>query len=364
MPPAYISRPSLAHPQHEITTDEICADIARAHHDHPRLAALLRIARATKVATRRFTRPLGDRTISGDAPITERNAAAYHDAARLAATAAARALAQTGLEPTDIDCVITSHTTSWTVPGLDVHLLDELGIRRDVRRVPMSTLGCVGGAQALVKAVDHVAAYPGSRVLVVVAEALSSVYNHADTTTESMIYKALFGDSAGAFVVTDTPLGPGLEVDSVWEYVLPVSRDRYRGRLDATGLHFLSTKAATESTTDVMPALHEFLDRAGIDTPEFVAVHPGGPRIIADAERGLGIDQEPGVDDEAKMTRHSWASLRQRGNLGGVAILDVLARTYDDPPAEGARGVLFAFGPGFATAACTATWRDQGRLPA
>lgn len=53
-------------------------------------------------------------------------------------------------------------------------------------------------------------------------------------------------------------------------------------------------------------------------------IHPGGPRILHDAAAGLGLA-------EAAL-RHSWNSLRERGNLGGSAVLDVLARTHDDPP--------------------------------
>ncbi|MDX3165858.1 PhlD [Streptomyces scabiei] len=356
MPVAHVTRPAIALPPHHVSTDEICADIRRANPDLPHLAVGLRIARSTQVSSRRFSRPLQHPAISGDAPIAERNEIAFADAAALAVQAASQTLAQTGIGPQDIDCIVTSHTTSWTVPGLDIHLVQALGLRPDVRRIPMSTLGCVGGAQALVKAADHLAAHPGSRVLVVVAEMLSTVYNHRDTTKESMIYKTLFGDSAGACLVTDTPLGPGLLLESTWEYVLPDSRSRYAGRLDAHGLHFESTKSATAAITDVMPALHGFLDQQGLREVEFTILHPGGPRIILDAERQMRVDQDVGPGDEEKLTQHSWASLREEGNLGGAAVLAVLARTHDDPPDDGARGVLLGFGPGFAVAAATVRW--------
>ncbi|MFD9223540.1 PhlD [Streptomyces sp. NPDC060064] len=353
---AHVTRPSIALPEHEITTDEICADIQRAHPDLPRLGVMLRYARRTQVATRRFTRPLSHRAISGDAPIAERNQVAFTDAAELAVRAAKQTLAQTGLTASNVDCVVTSHTSSWTVPGLDVHLIEELGLRPDVRRIPMSTLGCVGGAQALAKAADHVTAHPGSTVLVVVAEMLSTVYNHADANQQSVIYKTLFGDSAGACLVTDTPPGPGLQIDSTWEYLLPRSRERYSGRLDASGLHFDSEKSATEALNDVMPALQTHLGEQRLREVEFAVIHPGGPRVLEDAERGLGIDQEPKLEDKAKLTRHSWSTLREDGNLGGVAVLSVLSRTHDDPPADGARGLLLGVGPGFSATACTATW--------
>ncbi|GHG13714.1 hypothetical protein ACFFSH_30995 [Streptomyces filamentosus] len=54
------------------------------------------------------------------------------------------------------------------------------------------------------------------------------------------------------------------------------------------------------------------------------------------------------------MTRHTWSTMREDGNLGGVGVLSVLSRTHDAPPADGARGLLLGVGPGFAA---TATWR-------
>ncbi|MEV6776218.1 PhlD [Streptomyces syringium] len=348
--PSYVSMPSIALPDHVVTTDDICADISEHHGDNPRLGSILRVIRATGVHTRRFTRPLRSPTVAGTAPIGERNRVAFADSARLAEEAARAALATAGLTPADVDCVVTSHTTSWAVPGLDVHLTGALGLRPDVRRIPMATLGCVGGAQALVRAAREVRAEPGSRVLVVAAETISTIYHHEDTTLESMIYKALFGDSAGACVVTDTPRGPGLRIDDTWEYWLPDSHDRYWGRLDDAGLHFDSTRKAANAAGDVMPALHDWL-RAGQPVtapPRWAAVHPGGPRILDDVAQGLDI--------EPKVLRHSWSSLEENGNLGGVAVLDVLARTHDDPPGDGEEGLLLAFGPGFVAASCRGAW--------
>lgn len=359
MPTAHVTRPTIVLPPHHVTTDEICADIARHHPELPHLSASLRIARSTQVASRYFCRPLQDPSVGGSAPIAERNRIAFVEASALAVHAVQRTLQETGTDPRDIDCIVTSHTTSWAVPGLDAHLIEALGLRPNVRRIPMSTLGCVGGAQALVRAADHLAAHPGSTVLVVVAEMLSAVYSHHDNSIESMIYKSLFGDGAGACLVTGTPTGPGLRLESTWEYLLPDSRGRYAGRLDQAGLHFDSEKSATAAIGDVMPELRRFLAQQELRDVEFTVLHPGGPRIIRDAAAGLNIDQGPDLDDKTKVTRHSWASLREEGNLGGVAVLSVLARTHDDPPAHGARGLLLGFGPGFAVAAATARWETR-----
>ncbi|WP_171166342.1 3-oxoacyl-[acyl-carrier-protein] synthase III C-terminal domain-containing protein [Streptomyces sp. I05A-00742] len=347
--PAYVARPAIALPEHVVTTDDICDDIERHHADHPKLGTYLRVARASGVRSRRFTRPLDSPTVSGGARIKERNLVAFEDCARLAAEAARQALANADLEPSDIDSVVTSHTTSWTTPGLDVHLINALGLRPDVRRTPMASLGCGGGAQALARAADEIMARPDSRVLVVAAETLSTIYRHEDTDLSSMIYKALFGDGAGACVVTGERRGPGLRIDGSWEYLLPNSLDRYWCRVDELGLHFDSTRKAVAAAGEVLPELLGRLKTVGFASPpEWAVVHAGGPRILDDMARGLGIDE--------KVLRHSWNSMENSGNLGGVSVLDVLARTYEEPPEANARGLLVAFGPGFFTTACHGVW--------
>ena len=215
----------------------------------------------------------------------------------------------------------------------------------------MTTLGCGGGAYALSRAADCVAARPGSRVLVVVAEVISAVYHHADTGIEAMIYKALFGDSAAACIVTAESLQPhSIRIDDSWEYVLPGSRDSsYWGRLDELGFHFDSDRAATDAPSQVMPHLAEWLKERRNTAPDWAIVHAGGPGILATVQSGLGL--------AAGQLEHSYASLAQVGNLGCGSVLDVMRRTLDRPPAAGTRGIAVAFGPGFATIAldCTAT---------
>ncbi|MEU3372172.1 PhlD [Streptomyces sp. NPDC006660] len=348
--PAHIAPPCVVLPGHAVTTDEIFADIRQAHAGLPRLEAMLRIAGATTVRTRYFTRPLNAPTVAGNAPLEERNRAAYADALALAADAARGALARAGLRPQDVDALVTSHTTSWTVPSLDVHLIGVLGLRPDVRRHPLGTAGCVGGAQGVVRASQDIAANPGANVLVVTAECLSAAtYNHEDSSLESMVYKVLFGDGAAAAVVSGRPAwgGPGFVVADTFEYLLPDSAERYRGRLNGAGLHFDSTRAATDSFNDSLPALRAWL-RPQEDPLDFAVVHPGGPRILDDAAAGLGLDE--------KALRHAWDSLAGNGNLGGSAVLDVLSRTFEDPPADGARGLLIGFGPGFVLAAARGHW--------
>ncbi|QNS02520.1 beta-ketoacyl-[acyl-carrier-protein] synthase family protein [Streptomyces xanthii] len=343
--PAYVSPPRTVLGTHKVTTEEISDDIRLHHPDHPRLRAVLRVVDNCGVRTRHFTRPLDAATISGTAGVDERTRLAFEDALDLAERASMSALETAGLTVDDIDAIVTTHATGWAVPNLDIHLIHRLGLRPTTRRIAMTTAACGGGAQALIRASDLVAARPGSAVLVVASEVLSATYNHAASSIESMIYKALFGDAAAATVVTSEPLGPGLAVDDTFEYTLPDSVTRYRGRLDDKGMHFESTKLAPTTAAETLTVVKDWY---GAQVPDFTVIHPGGLSIIGDTAEAFGIDPE--------LTRHSTESLADEGNLGGVSLLRVLERTCAAPPAADARGLAVAYGPGFFSAALKCHW--------
>ncbi|MYW46367.1 PhlD [Streptomyces sp. SID161] len=347
--PAHIHHPTTILAPHKITTAEIADDIAAHHPDHPRLGAILRVLGNCGVTTRYFTQPLTADTISGTADIGARATRAFADGLAMAETATRATLTRHGLQPADITGLITTHATGWSVPNLDVHLTHRLGLSPTIRRTALTTTACAGGATALIRAAEQALLYPGSRILVVAAEVLSTAYNHNDTAIEHMIYKALFGDSGAATIVSSDPLGPGLTVqaDGLYEYALPDSLTYYAGRIDSTGLHFDSTKQATGGARHVMPAVTTWLNGRPVDIP---VIHPGSKPIIMDTANALGLTETD--------ARHSLDTLDTEGNLGGVSVLRVLERTHGQPPADGAQALAIAYGPGFTVSALHGTWTN------
>lgn len=354
--PAHVGKPAVRLAAHRVTTDALTGHIRATYRDpkdpdreHPRARIWERIIRNTNVQQRYWTRPLPEATTPTG--VAHRAETAFTDALDLAEAAARQALDDAGLTAADVDAIVTSHTTSWSVPNLDVHLVNRLGLRPTVARMPLATLACAGGAHALVRALYHTLAHPGARVLVVAAETLSTIYHQSEETPQSMAYRGLFGDSASACIVTglthetSQDLPHGFIALDPFELVMPDSLDRYWGTIDDEGLHFDSTRAAAAAAADALPYLTDWI---GDRYPAWAVIHPGGPRIIDDVIAGLGLDEKAG--------RHSHASLEENGNLGGAAVLDVLRRTHDDPPAPGDPGVLAAFGPGFTVAGVYGTW--------
>lgn len=344
---AFVNRPGIADADHEVSTREILEDIQETHPGHPRLVAVERIARNIGVDRRRFTRPLRD--VARTESFEKRNARAYMDVCHLAERAASEALSRAGLAASDITTVMTFHATGLAIPGLDVHLANSLGLPSTVRRVPMTQLACAGGAHALGLAASL--ARPGQPVLVVGAEALSTVYQHTDNDLADMIYKLLFGDGGAAAVVSTEPLQePGIYIEESWTYLY---RDQdggtshfYRLRADNTGYHFDSTPAAASAVAQVAPQVPWIHSEAW--TPQHALIHPGSSRILDLAVQANLCSEQ--------IIRPSRNVLQSDGNTGGPTIMRILERLHTDQPYPGSEGILFGVGPGFCAAAARTRW--------
>jgi predicted naringenin-chalcone synthase len=345
-------------PEHTVTTEEVLADIRRARTgsgaDGRAWEASARIVRALGVESRSMVLPLDQ--VGRGGPIEERNSWVLREVYGLGVRAARSALEGARLAAGEVDVIVAAHASGVAMPGLAVHLAQELGLRPDVRQVPVTQLGCAGGAWSLATAAELVAARPGRRVLVVAAEALSCSYRPARPGTVGALYNGLFGDGAAACVVSSDWRGPGLRITDSWTHLLPGSADAYRMEVDQYGQGFTSTRAALRAAGECMPALVDWLKTAGPEEwPTWAAVHPGGPRVIEAVAEHL-----PDPPDLAA----SWQTLRERGNFGGPTVLDVLRRHYAAPPQHGAPGLLLAFGPGFLGAAVRGTWQEHPAEPA
>jgi alkylresorcinol/alkylpyrone synthase len=260
-------------------------------------------------------------------------------------------LAQAGMQPSEVDFIITVSCTGVMIPSLDAHLINDLGFRSDVRRLPITELGCAAGAAALSRARDFIRAFPGSNVLVVAVELPSLTFQRNDLSQANLVSCVLFGDGAAAALITgDGRAGPHILDTS--SYLFPHSINAMGFDLKDGGFHIVLSKEVPRLIRDQIKRLIErFLARHGLRQEQISAfiLHPGGRKLLEYMEEELGLSR---CD-----TQPSWDVLRDYGNLSSATILFVLREWLTKRcPAVGDYGLMAAFGPGFSSELLLLRW--------
>lgn len=269
----------------------------------------------------------------------ERNTVYLEAAERLFIEAAARAIEQARLAPDQIDGVVTVSTTGIATPSLEARCADRLGLRDDVRRVPVFGLGCAGGVNGLSLAAQLASAEPGSRWLFVTVETCSISIRLDSNDPAAVVATALFGDGAAAAVVTsgehsDTRIAGSAE--RLWPDTL-----RIMGwDVEDPGLAVVFDRAIPPfieaELADAVDGMCAQLGIARDDIARFCC-HPGGVKVIDAIESALHLNQ-----GELNLERDV---LREYGNMSAPTVMFVLDRLLQRGLPD--KVMMTAFGPGF-----------------
>ena len=253
---------------------------------------------------------------------TDRNTLYLDHALALFEEAAHKALAEAGLRPVDIDAVVAVSTTGIATPSLDAMLLNRIGLRSDVQRLPIFGLGLrrrrarpvarrrFGPRQSAI-------AYPlpGRR-------ALHAVLPSRRFRQKQSRRHRPFGDGAAAAVIRATPpkasrIGPALQQSG--EFTWPDSLDIMGWDVAEDGLKAIFSR-------DIPTLVHRDLrarptisspprPRARTISATFVC-HPGGAKVLDALEEAFSL--APGALGLAR------ATLRDYGNMSAATVLFVL----------------------------------------
>ncbi len=272
----------------------------------------------------------------------DRNAVYLEAAQELFDRAAVLAIARAGLRPDEIDGVVSVSTTGIATPSLEARCGPRIGLRPDVRRVPMFGLGCAGGIGGLATASRLASADPGSNWLFVTVETCSISIRLDSDDPAAIVATALFGDGAAAAVVRSgahciARIAGGAE--KLW----PDTQRIMGWDVEDPGLAVVFDRAIPPFIEEnLSPAVGEMLASLGRtrgDIDRFCC-HPGGVKVIDAIESALDLPQ-----GELNLEREV---LHDYGNMSAPTVLFVLERLIE-------RGLprnvmMTAFGPGFTCA--------------
>lgn len=314
---------------------------------------LERFSRNTGVQARHLALPLERYPqLTG---FTEANDAFIAVALELGEAALRRALDSAGIQPDEVDLIASTTVTGLAVPSLDARLAQRVGLRPDVKRLPLFGLGCVAGAAGVARLNDYLCNRPDDVAVLLAVELCSLTVQRTDSTLANLVAASLFGDGAAAVVTvgagrSDSSGGP--RIVATRSRLYPDSERVMGWQIGSTGFQIvLSNEVAAIAERYLGDDVHGFLCEHGLHPRDIASwiCHPGGPKVIDTIERVLELPP--------------WAmagtreSLSQRGNLSSVSVLDVLrgALNGQRPPA-GQPGLMLAMGPGFCSELVLLRW--------
>jgi alkylresorcinol/alkylpyrone synthase len=335
----------------ETLTAALRAHWARQHFNADRLEEL---HRAVKVKGRHLALPLVDYPTLDT--FKKSNDAWIRVAEELGAEAITRALDAAGLRPTDVDQLVFVTVTGLATPSIDAKLVNRLGLRRDVKRVPVFGLGCVAGAAGLARLSDLLRGCPGDVGVLLSVELCSLTLQREDLSVANAVASGIFGDGAAAVVLAggSRPVdgAPGPRIVATRSAFYPDTEWVMGWDFRDTGFQVvLSAEVPRITRENIGRDVDDFLASQGLvraDVRHWIA-HTGGPKVLEAFQSALGLTD--GALDR------SWRSLEEVGNLSSASVLFVLGDLVGSgEPHPGDRGLLVAMGPGFCAEMVLLQW--------
>lgn len=317
---------------------------------------LQRLHAATGVGSRHLALPL--EAYADLAGFEAANDAFIRVGGDLGERAVADALRRAGLAGADVDLLMVTSVTGIAAPSLDARLVPRLGLRPDVKRVPVFGLGCVAGAAGVARLHDYLRGDPDGVAVLLSVELCSLTVQRDDDSMPNLVASGLFGDGAAAVVMVGERRARSLGLDGAVEVVDSRSRfypdtERVMGwDIGGSGFRIVLAASVAEVVEEYLgDDVRGFLEQHELKTADVArwVAHPGGPKVLHAMQRALAVP-----DDAFELT---WRSLAEIGNLSSASVLHVLAATLDAPrPPAGAPGLLMAMGPGFCAEMVLLRW--------
>lgn len=326
-----------------------------------------RLHRACSVSTRYLALPMED--YKGLDGFGDANDAFIEVALELGERAIRQALDQVDLTPQDVDLILMTSVTGIAAPSIDARLWARLGLRPDVKRIPIFGLGCVAGAAGIARVHDHLVGHPHDVAVLLSVELCSLTIQRDDDSMANLVASGLFGDGAAAVVLAGDQVPLRADLARTAPHVV-ATRSRFFADTErvmgwdvgGSGFRLVLSPGVADVVRDHVPAeVDDFLaanDLTRTDVRRWVA-HPGGPKVLEAMQDALELAPDA--------LAASWASLDQVGNLSSSSVLHVLAETLvhtaslieDRPETVATHGILMAMGPGFCAELVLLRWPGE-----
>jgi predicted naringenin-chalcone synthase len=243
--------------------------------------------------------------------------------------------------------IITFSCTGMSAPGLDMQLVELLGLNRNVERTCINFMGCYAGINAL-KVANYIARSEPDAIVLLAGVELCTLHYQKNEKQDQVVANALFADGAAACIVSTKNLksikqSSSLSLQNFYAEFEPAGKDEMVWSIGDFGFDLrLSAFVPELIRKNIRSMMMKLLEKSGIhqDEIDYYAIHPGGLKILEACEHALQI---PKIHNDI-----SYEILRHYGNMSSVTIFFVLKEYLYSFKIEDAGKKLLAcaFGPG------------------
>lgn len=272
-------------------------------------------------------------------PSTQKRMLEFQKHALPLSVTAAKAVFDENIHVQDVTHVITVSCTGLYAPGLDIELVQELGIATYAQRTAVQYMGCYAAFNAL-KLAYHICHSDKNAVVLLLDTELCSLHFQNRMEADFMLANALFGDGSAAVILTGRKKTkkPTLKIKEFYADIYSEGKSDMAWYIGDTGFEMVLSQYIPKLVEKGVPALtKKLLSRFEKIQIQHYATHPGGKKILQAVEKALSIS-------EAKH-KNSYTVLREYGNMSSATVLFVLKSLLDEIK-KGEHVLSIAFGPG------------------
>ena len=281
----------------------------------------------------------------------EKNAIYVRETKKMGTAVLAKALRKNDWTPESIDYIITVSCTGIMIPSLDAYIINDLGLRQDVVRLPVTEMGCAAGVSGMIYASNFLRANPNKRAAVIAVESPTATFQLNDFSMANMVSAAIFGDGAACVLLSSEEEATGPVIVGEEMYHFKDATHLMGFDLVNTGLKMILDPAVPETISEHFPNIvHPFLKKhhSSMEKVHHLIFHPGGRKIVQTVEELFG-KLGKNIDD----TRET---LKLYGNMSSATVLYVLERFMEKEIPAGKQGLVLSFGPGFSAQRVLLEW--------
>lgn len=281
----------------------------------------------------------------------EKNRIYSREVKKLGTKVLQKALDKSGWEANSIDYIITVSCTGIMIPSLDAYLINELKLKQDVVRLPVTEMGCAAGISGIIYAKQFLQSNPGKRAAVIAVESPTATLQLDDFSMANMVSAAIFGDGAACTLLSSEDDAEGPEIIGEEMYHFYDATHMMGFDLVNSGLQMILNPEVPQAISDHFPKIiHPFLKKhnSSIEKVQHFIFHPGGKKIVQTVEDLFG-NLGKNIDETKEV-------LRLYGNMSSATVLYVLERYFDKPVEKGEQGLMLSFGPGFSAQRVLLQW--------